>query len=439
MRSPSIVLALLLSTPMALAQADAAPAPGPQDADMAPPPGAPMEPLPTAKPLSEGWKANETDAAAVSKGQAAIAGLVKAYTEPAAIEDKVTMVLRLPGNEQTQEMTVAFGPKGAVRMSAPGVTITRLGDDLYLEPGDVPGKYFKATKAGSLSEALAAGLGSDQQPMPQVRLRGGKAEEAPAIVGSMFVANPKVAGFRSGGGSSADIVMLKGDAGGEIEVSIAPKGGRLAGVSYLAAPPGAPAGFRLPIDLRIESAAFDTDLPVPIAFDAKGRKEVDSLDKLQMTLDAGSVAPDFKLKDTDGNEVTLASLKGSVVVIDFWATWCGPCMKGLPKVEEFAKWAKESGKAVKVFGINTMEESEGPDDLKAKIADFWKKKGFTFPTLLDGENEASKAYGVQGIPFTVVIDPQGKVADVHMGLVPTLVDDLKKATEAALAAPAPKG
>ena len=108
-------------------------------------------------------------------------------------------------------------------------------------------------------------------------------------------------------------------------------------------------------------------------------------------------------------------------------------MKGLPKVDEFAKWAKESGKPVKVFGVNTMEQEEGADRVK-KIGDFWKQKGFSFPTLVDADNKASKDYGVQGIPFTVVIDPQGKVADVHMGLSPTLVEDLKKATEEALKA-----
>jgi peroxiredoxin len=72
----------------------------------------------------------------------------------------------------------------------------------------------------------------------------------------------------------------------------------------------------------------------------------------------------------------------------------------------------------------------------SKIDAFWKKKALSFPTLVDADNSISKAYGVQGIPFTVVIDPQGKIADVHMGLVPSLVEDLKKASEASLAAPA---
>jgi hypothetical protein len=107
-------------------------------------------------------------------------------------------------------------------------------------------------------------------------------------------------------------------------------------------------------------------------------------------------------------------------------------MKGLPRIDEFAKWA--SGKSVKVFAINTMENDEGPEQRVQKVAAFWKSKGFSFPTLIDGDDQLSRAYGVQGIPFTVVIDPQGRVADVHTGLSPTLVDDLKKATEAALAA-----
>jgi peroxiredoxin len=109
-------------------------------------------------------------------------------------------------------------------------------------------------------------------------------------------------------------------------------------------------------------------------------------------------------------------------------------MKGLPKIDEFAKWAKDGGKPVKVFGVNTMEEAEGAERV-SKIGEFWKKKAFSFATLIDDKNATSGAYGVQGIPFTVVIDPKGNVADVHQVLSPTLVDDLKRATDAALASP----
>ena len=96
------------------------------------------------------------------------------------------------------------------------------------------------------------------------------------------------------------------------------------------------------------------------------------------------------------------------VLVDFWATWCGPCMRGLPLVNEFAKWAAESGKPIKVFAINTMEGDKGFDGRKGKVADLWKKKGFGFPTLLDADDTVQEAYGVQGIPFTVIGEFESK-------------------------------
>ncbi|MBM4006239.1 MAG: TlpA family protein disulfide reductase [Planctomycetes bacterium] len=424
---PSLV-SLLLASSAALAQGDPATAPSMPGAG-----GLEMPAMPMTEPLSKNWTAEETSPEAAAKGSAALTKLVSGYTTPAAIEDKVEIIMSVPGGDQKQELGIAFGPDGTARLTAPGVTVTRIGDDLFFEPGEVKGKYLKITRKGSLEDAISEAFGSAALPLPEIQLRGGKAAEAPAALGSMFVAEPKVVGFRAGANGGSDVVLLKGEGGGEIEASIHPTNGRLVIVKYLAVPPGAPEGFSIPITLNVTSTSFDKDLPSPIAFDPAGRKAVSSMDKLQVSLDTGSAAPTFKLKDTDGTEVDLEALKGSVVVIDFWATWCGPCMKGLPKVDEFAKWAKEGGKAVKVFGVNTMEQEEGDERVK-KIGEFWKKKGFAFATLIDADNKVSGAYGVQGIPFTVVIDPAGNVADVHMGLSPSLVEDLKKATEAALAA-----
>ncbi|MFM7133348.1 MAG: TlpA family protein disulfide reductase, partial [Planctomycetota bacterium] len=115
----------------------------------------------------------------------------------------------------------------------------------------------------------------------------------------------------------------------------------------------------------------------------------------------GDAAPDFKLTDLAGNEVTLASLKGKVVLLDFWATWCGPCKAAMPSMQ---KLHDEYGpKGVVILGVNTWEQ-------KADAAkDYMASKKFTYGCLLKGDDLA-KAYGVTGIPTLVVIGKDGTVA-----------------------------
>jgi thiol-disulfide isomerase/thioredoxin len=121
----------------------------------------------------------------------------------------------------------------------------------------------------------------------------------------------------------------------------------------------------------------------------------------------GDAAPDFALKDLDGAEVTLASLKGKVVLLDFWATWCGPCKAAMPAIQKIADDYKDKG--VVVLGINTWENS--PDAARKYMAD----KKFTYPCLLAGDPLA-EAYGVPGIPTIVVLGKDGSVEFLEVGM-----------------------
>lgn len=118
----------------------------------------------------------------------------------------------------------------------------------------------------------------------------------------------------------------------------------------------------------------------------------------------GSMAPDFSLKNADGETVTLSELKGNVVMIDFWATWCGPCIAAMPAVQKMHE--EYESKGVKIYGINTWERGDA--------VKFKKDKGYTYGLLLEGD-EVAKQYGVTGIPAFFIMDHEGRVIYAGQG------------------------
>lgn len=127
-------------------------------------------------------------------------------------------------------------------------------------------------------------------------------------------------------------------------------------------------------------------------------------------LEIGTIAPDFILKNLNGDDVQLSQFKGKVVLIDFWAVFCKPCVIALPKIQEIHE--KYNDKELVVLMINVSED-------KNKIQKFIEENGYTFQVLLgSGNMNVQKNYGVIGIPHTYIIDKQGKVAYSRNGYGP---------------------
>ena len=122
----------------------------------------------------------------------------------------------------------------------------------------------------------------------------------------------------------------------------------------------------------------------------------------------GHPAPAFKLDGLDGKPVSLADLKGKVVVVDLWATWCGPCVQSLPHLDAMWKDYQKAGAAMTAFAV---DEQQDADTVKPFVA----KKGWALPVLLDTDGSVGKAYGANAIPETVVIGKDGVVKKVTVG------------------------
>ena len=120
-------------------------------------------------------------------------------------------------------------------------------------------------------------------------------------------------------------------------------------------------------------------------------------------------APAFTLQSVDGKAVSLAQYKGDVVMINFWASWCGPCRQEMPLLDSIYKQYKDMGFVL--LGVNVEPDSHS--------ANAWlKKTPVSYPVLYDPNSQVSQLYQVQAMPTTVIIDRRGIVRFVHNGYLP---------------------
>lgn len=133
---------------------------------------------------------------------------------------------------------------------------------------------------------------------------------------------------------------------------------------------------------------------------------------LAFSANAGDPAPDFTLRDINGQSVSLSQFKGKVVVLAFWATWCGPCKEEMPHLEKLYKEKKDQG--LVVLSINT-------DDARSasKVKPYIRTNGYTFPVLLDRDATVISTYNPgKTLPYTVVVDRNQEIAKVSTSYNP---------------------
>lgn len=128
---------------------------------------------------------------------------------------------------------------------------------------------------------------------------------------------------------------------------------------------------------------------------------------------AGQPAPDFALKSAEGSNLRLSEYRGDVVLINFWATWCGPCRQEMPLLDDLYQRYERVG--FRLLGVNI-------DDDSGRAMQMVQDLGVSFPVLFDEKKEVSRLYQVEAMPVTLLVDREGTIRHVHLGYQPGYED-----------------
>ena len=165
------------------------------------------------------------------------------------------------------------------------------------------------------------------------------------------------------------------------------------------------------LEARISHLAYAPEIAAAML----QRQQASAIIAARQKIVEGAIAPDFTLNDLNGKPLALSSLRGKYVVLDFWGSWCGWCIKGIPDMKKY--YEKYKGK-MEILGIDCRDTEE---KWKAAVAKY------ELPWLHvrnEGEPDVSLLYAVQGYPTKIVIDPEGKIAKIAVGESPAFYEYL---------------
>ncbi|HMH04558.1 MAG TPA: redoxin domain-containing protein [Candidatus Udaeobacter sp.] len=354
----------------------------------------------------------------------------RTYRGVDALRDTLSYVVSAPGSEQeTKTQEYGFGPGRRVFVKNALLEAVALDKTFYLTQSDVSDKYVSVSYDRDFGSTLrnVAGAGSLFEPPPLAMHEGKSLDACIDTFRFNLLEQLRIAGCRAAvagdDGKSYDEVQFTAN-NGELTLRIDRQTNFFATVSFQVKPAGAPEGFLVRVNGTFLPRA---SAEPPITFNAGSRSVVNNLTELaSKRLALGSPAPDFALETLDGKKIALRELRGSVVLLDFWATWCVPCWKALKETQSIADWAVTEKLPVKVFAVNTLEKGSDVGEKSKRVQAFWRSQGFVMPTLFDSNSEMFKAYASPGLPSMVLISQTGTILRYHEGLFPEMEKTLKR-------------
>jgi peroxiredoxin len=354
-----------------------------------------------------------------------------AYRQVVALSDIFTYTVTTPNAvlpPKTLEITLGSGTR--VALKDPLIVAFGLDGNLFVVKSDAPGKYVVRPYSDDFAKALDGVVGVQGWPLEPLqiamRLRKGMDGWLTALRFKQL-APLQISGYetKSDHGREFDEIHFRAE-NGWLDADFDSTTHFLARIRFEAHPPGAPKDVFIKVsgECAPQILASAKDL---VSFDPIGRVAVADLTSLDAAqLPTGKPAPGFELENLTGEKVSLRQLKGSVVLLDFWASWCAPCWKTLRETQHFSEWAAHSGLPIVVLPLDTMEPFATAEETRSKAAEFFRSQNFSLPSLVDRESETFRAFGSPGLPSIVIIATDGTIFKYHQGSFPDTLETLQR-------------
>jgi thiol-disulfide isomerase/thioredoxin len=353
------------------------------------------------------------------------------YQQVVALSDVFTYTVTTPSAMlPPKTLEIILGSGVQVALKDPLIEAVALDGSLFVTKSDAPGKYVVRPYSGDFAKALDAVVGEQGWPLEplQIAMRLGKSMDG-WLTALRFkqLAPLQISGYerKTDHGRSLDEIHFRSE-NGWLDADFDSATHFLSRISFEAHPLGAPKDVFIKVsgECAPKVLASAKDL---VIFDPSGKVAVADLTSLDAAqLPTGKPAPPFELENLVGQKISLRQFKGSVVMLDFWASWCAPCWKTLRETQNFSDWASHSGLPIVVLPVDTMEQFPTAEETRTKATEFFRSQSLTMPSLLDLNSETFRAFGTPGLPSMVIIAADGTIFKYHQGSFPDILETLKR-------------